>query len=49
MQNYLEFEKKIAELDGRAQELKLIDANKHEKEINNLEVKSKKLLKEIYS
>ncbi len=49
MQNYLEFEKKIAELDGRAQELKLIDSDKHEKEIRNLEVKSRKLLKEIYS
>ena len=49
MQNYLEFEKKIAELDGRAQELKLVDSDKHKKEIDNLEIKSKKLLKEIYS
>ena len=48
MQNYLDFEKKIAELDGRAQELKTLDANKNEKEINNLEIKSKKLLKDIY-
>ena len=49
MQNYLDFEKKIAELDGRAQELKLLDSNKNEKEIKNLEIKSKKLLKDLYS
>ncbi len=53
MQNYLEFEKKLAEIEGKAHELSSskskLDSEAREKDILSLEKKSDSLLQELYS
>ena len=53
MQHYLEFEKELATLEGKATELRLSNASKStpndSKEAENLDKKAAKLLKELYS
>lgn len=52
MQNYLEFEKGLAEIDGKAQELRALDSSDKRINANSeaaaLEKKSKQLLKDLY-
>ncbi len=52
MQNYLEFEKGLAEIDGKAQELRALDSSGKGINANSeaaaLEKKSKQLLKDLY-
>ena len=52
MQNYLEFEKSLAEIDGKAQELRALDSSGKGINANSeaaaLEKKSKQLLKDLY-
>ena len=54
MQHYLDFEKELAILDGRVNELRLANSSLTEEKLNNKEIeeiqrKSKLLLKKIYS
>ena len=54
MQHYLDFEKELAILDGRANELRSVNSSLNEESLNNKEIeeiqkKSKLLLKKIYS
>ena len=53
MQHYLEFEKDLAALEGKATELRSVkssgDITNNQKEANNLEKKAQKLLKDLYT
>ena len=53
MQHYLEFEKELAALEGKATELRSVkssgDNTDNQKEANNLEKKAQKLLKDLYT
>jgi len=53
MQHYLEFEKELAALEGKATELRSVkssgDNTNNQKEANNLEKKAQKLLKDLYT
>ena len=54
MQHYLDFEKELALLDGKANELRSINSSQNEEkqkndDIKEIEQKSKQLLKQIYS
>ena len=54
MQHYLDFEKELALLDGKANELRSINSSQNEEkqkndDIKEIEKKSKQLLKKIYS
>ena len=54
MQHYLDFEKELAILDGRVNELRSVNSSLNEESLNNKEIeeiqkKSKLLLKKIYS
>ena len=53
MQHYLEFEKELAVLEGKATELRSVkssgDATNNQREANNLEKKAQKLLKDLYT
>ena len=54
MQHYLDFEKELAILDGRVNELRSVNSSLNEENSNNIEIeeiqkKSKLLLKKIYS
>ena len=53
MQHYLDFEKELALLDGKANDLRSINSSQNEEkkndEIKEIEKKSKQLLKKIYS
>ena len=53
MQHYLEFEKDLAALEGKATELRSVkssgDNTNNQKEANNLEKKAQKLLKDLYT
>ena len=54
MQHYLDFEKELALLDGKANELRSINSSQNEEKQNNIDIKeiekkSKQLLKKIYS
>ena len=54
MQHYLDFEKELALLDGKANELRSINSSQNEEKQNNIEIKeiekkSKQLLKKLYS
>ena len=54
MQHYLDFEKELALLDGKVNELRSINSSQNEEKQNNIDIKeiekkSKQLLKKIYS
>ena len=53
MQHYLEFEKDLAALEGKATELRSVKSSggntNNQKEANNLEKKAQKLLKDLYT
>ena len=54
MQHYLDFEKELAILDGKVNELRSVNSTLNEEKFNNKEIeeiqrKSKILLKKIYS
>lgn len=53
MQHYLEFEKELAALEGKATELRSVKSSggttNNQKEVNNLEKKAQKLLKDLYT
>ena len=53
MQHYLEFEKELAALEGKATELRSVkssgDATNNQKEASKLEKKAQKLLKDLYT
>ena len=53
MQHYLEFEKELAALEGKATELRSVkssgDNTNNQKEANDLEKKAQKLLKDLYT
>ena len=53
MQHYLEFEKELAALEGKAAELRSVkssgDNTDNQKEANNIEKKAQKLLKDLYT
>ena len=53
MQHYLDFEKELALLDGKANELRSINSSQNEEkqkndDIKEIEKKSKQLLKKLY-